>query len=85
MDNGKGADRRCEDIDEERRLFYVAMTRAEDMLYLCHAKKRQIFGKTVETERSPFLNDIEESLKHYSRSKFKQSDITICIKQLEMF
>ncbi|MBF0414041.1 MAG: UvrD-helicase domain-containing protein, partial [Desulfamplus sp.] len=46
MDNGKGADRQCEDIDEERRLFYVAMTRAEDMLYLCHAKKRQIFGKT---------------------------------------
>ncbi|TET73533.1 MAG: hypothetical protein E3J56_03915, partial [Candidatus Aminicenantes bacterium] len=35
------------DIDEERRLFYVAMTRAKERLYLTHARKRRIFGKTV--------------------------------------
>ena len=33
------------DIEEERRLFYVAMTRAKDRLYLTRAKKRRIYGK----------------------------------------
>ncbi len=78
--NGK-----CENIDEERRLFYVAMTRAKEILYLCHAKKRQIFGKTVISDRSPFLDDIEESLKQYNRSKFKKTEKTSCKEQLELF
>lgn len=85
VDNKKLYIGKCENIDEERRLFYVAMTRAEELLYLCHAKKRQIFGKTVEMDRSPFLNDIEESLKHYSKSKFKRADKTDCKLQLDLF
>ncbi len=78
--NGK-----CDNIDEERRLFYVAMTRAKELLYLCHAKKRQIFGKTVISDRSPFLDDIEESLKQYNRSKFKKAEKTSSKEQLELF
>ncbi|MBF0388513.1 MAG: UvrD-helicase domain-containing protein [Desulfamplus sp.] len=62
----------CEDIAEERRLFYVGMTRAEDRLYLCHAKKRQLFGKTVVMKRSQFIDDIEERLKHYTKSEPKE-------------
>ncbi|MCK7512198.1 MAG: hypothetical protein MZV70_54570 [Desulfobacterales bacterium] len=50
------------DVGEERRLFYVAMTRARQRLYLTRAKRRQVFGKTENREPSIFLNDIAESL-----------------------
>ncbi|MBF0229289.1 MAG: UvrD-helicase domain-containing protein [Desulfamplus sp.] len=84
-DNRKLYSGKCENIDEERRLFYVAMTRAEELLYLCHAKKRLIFGKRIDVEKSPFLNDIEESLKNYSKLKFKKIDKPNCDGQLELF
>ena len=50
------------DLDEERRLFYVAMTRARQRLYLTRANRRQIFGKTENREWSLFLRDIEQGL-----------------------
>jgi len=50
------------DIEEERRLFYVAMTRAKQRLYLTFAKKRRIFGKTEKRELSPFVSKIEAHL-----------------------
>lgn len=75
----------CEDIEEERRLFYVAMTRAQELLYLCHARKRQIYGKSVAVDRSLFLHDIEENLKHYSRTVFKKIEKSDSAQQLELF
>ncbi len=51
------------DLEEERRLFYVGMTRAQQKLVLTHAQKRFVFGQTVQLEPSRFLNDIEEALK----------------------
>ncbi len=53
------------DLDEERRLFYVAMTRARERLYLVRSKKRMLFGEVRSTRPSPFLTDIEEQLKQY--------------------
>ena len=50
------------DIEEERRLFYVAMTRAEKRLYLTFAKKRKRFGKIGKRELSPFVQQIEKKL-----------------------
>jgi superfamily I DNA/RNA helicase len=50
------------DAEEERRLFYVAMTRARQRLYLSCAKRRRIFGKAEACEVSPFVRDIEERL-----------------------
>ncbi len=55
-------DREPTDGGEERRLFYVAMTRARQRLYLTRAKRRQVFGQTENREPSIFLNDIAESL-----------------------
>ncbi|RJP93620.1 MAG: DNA helicase [Desulfobacteraceae bacterium] len=46
------------DMDEERRLFYVAMTRARDQLYLTWAKNRVIFGRKQPRRISPFVADI---------------------------
>ena len=51
------------DIEEERRLFYVAMTRAKDRLYLTRAKKRRIYGKFEDRVLSPLVADIENRLK----------------------
>jgi superfamily I DNA/RNA helicase len=50
------------DFEEERRLFYVAMTRAKDRLYLTWAKRRSRFGRTTNREISPFVKDIEQHL-----------------------
>jgi DNA helicase-2/ATP-dependent DNA helicase PcrA len=47
-----------EELCEERRLFYVGMTRAKDMLYLVGARKRRIFSKLQEQEPSRFIRDI---------------------------
>ncbi len=50
------------DIEEERRLFYVAMTRAMDRLYLTRARKRRIYGKIKNRVLSRFFADIEDRL-----------------------
>jgi len=47
-----------EDINEERRLLYVGMTRARDMLYLTGADRRRLYAKTQKQEPSRFLSDI---------------------------
>ena len=51
------------DTEEERRLFYVAMTRAMERLYLTRAQKRRIYGSIKERVLSPFVADIEARLK----------------------
>jgi DNA helicase II / ATP-dependent DNA helicase PcrA len=62
------------DVDEERRLFYVAMTRAEETLYLTHTRKRRIHG-TLETRKpSPFLMDIENDLKRNRTPIYTKTD-----------
>jgi superfamily I DNA/RNA helicase len=56
------------DVDEERRLFYVSMTRAQEQLYLTFAKKRKIYGKTKVRTMSPFVEEIENRLKMQEKS-----------------
>jgi len=53
------------DTEEERRLFYVGMTRAKEQLHLVRANRRTLFGKNLENSPSPFLKDIEAQLKEY--------------------
>jgi DNA helicase-2/ATP-dependent DNA helicase PcrA len=47
-----------EDISEERRLFYVGMTRAKDILWLTCARKRKLYAKIQDQEPSRFLKDV---------------------------
>jgi len=71
-------------LEEERRLFYVAMTRAMDILCLTHAKTRTIFGISKKRQRSFFIDDIEKKLMQNTKAKvfIKQGKKT---KQMEMF
>lgn len=47
------------DLEEERRLFYVALTRAKKRVFLSHAFRRFRFGKLMEFEPSRFLQEID--------------------------
>lgn len=50
------------EMEEERRICYVAITRAEEELYLTHAVSRTLFGKTQSNSASRFLKEIPEDL-----------------------
>lgn len=62
------------DIEEERRLLYVGMTRAKKFLYLCHADKRMIYGREYQLPRSRFLDSIEKNLIELSKQEIKKKD-----------
>ena len=51
-----------EQLDEERRLCYVGITRARERLYLCHAWCRNLFGSTQYNPPSRFLAEVPEQL-----------------------
>ncbi|WP_418000791.1 DNA helicase PcrA [Lentibacillus amyloliquefaciens] len=51
-----------EEMEEERRLAYVGVTRAEEELYLTHAKMRTLYGRTNMNPISRFINEIPEDL-----------------------
>ena len=53
---------RLEDLEEERRLFYVGITRAQERLYLSYAEERETYGKREFTRPSRFLEDIPQEL-----------------------
>jgi DNA helicase-2/ATP-dependent DNA helicase PcrA len=51
-----------EDLEEERRLFYVASTRAMDKLYLSYALTRYRYGRLLNCEPSRFLEEVNPAL-----------------------
>ena len=53
-------DKKGEELEEERRLFYVGATRAMDELYLCSCAMRRMYGRTVESSPSVFLREIDK-------------------------
>lgn len=58
MNQGVFPSKRAEDMEEERRLFYVAITRAKDQLVITRANERVVWGNHVEaTEPSQFLSE----------------------------
>jgi DNA helicase-2/ATP-dependent DNA helicase PcrA len=47
-----------QELEEERRLAYVAITRAEKFLYVTHAMRRRVYGEELASEPSQFLNEM---------------------------
>ncbi len=62
------------EMEEERRLAYVAITRAKDMLYIAHTKNRMIYGKTSYNPLSRFVEEIPEKLINNETPKPAQKD-----------
>ncbi|MCB0327407.1 MAG: UvrD-helicase domain-containing protein [Bdellovibrionales bacterium] len=60
-----------EDIAEERRLFYVGITRAKDRLVLTRSKKRKKFGRVKDSVPSRFLVEVPETLLHTFHSGYR--------------
>jgi len=54
--NQRSLDSHTQALEEERRLYYVAITRAEKQLFLSHARRRQTYGTTTANMRSRFLS-----------------------------
>ncbi|WP_319522726.1 UvrD-helicase domain-containing protein [uncultured Desulfosarcina sp.] len=76
--------KRPADPEEERRLFYVALTRAKRHLVLTKANRRRINGKSEARQWSPFIKEIEESYKRYRRKSLKKAETPVQ-QQLSLF
>ncbi len=65
-------------LPEERRLFYVAMTRAMKKLHLLHAKERNFFGEELKPKRSRFIENLPSEIiknkEHVFKKRVKKSD-----------
>lgn len=72
-------------VEEERRLFYVGMTRAKERLYLLRSRRRRLYGKSLENKPSRFLSDIEEELKEYENARLKPKRRSKDEDQLKLF
>ena len=60
---------REDEVEEERRLAFVGMTRAKEELYLCHARLREFRGSTVYAVPSMFLDELPaEGIEHIDLS-----------------
>ena len=57
------------ELEEERRLFYVALTRAKEKAYLTYAQSRYRWGKLIDAEPSRFIEEIDEAYLHQMTPK----------------
>ena len=56
-------------MEESRRLCYVAITRAKEYLYMTSAEVRRVFGRTVSYSQSDFIDEVSPSLKEYVNAR----------------
>ena len=73
-----------EEIEEERRLFYVAMTRAKEKLILSHCEQRFKWGNIIDCEPSRFLSEVDvkfinniNTSRNYIRQKIDENKLRI--------
>jgi DNA helicase-2/ATP-dependent DNA helicase PcrA len=64
-----------EEIEEERRLAYVAITRAKEELYILHAQNRMLYGRTGYNPASRFLKEIPEELMERPAAPQRQTGV----------
>ncbi len=69
------------ELEEERRLFYVALTRAEKVAYLTYTKTRYRWGKLIDCEPSRFLEEIDEQFLEYLTPKAPEPSINRFVDQ----
>jgi superfamily I DNA/RNA helicase len=72
------------DMEEERRLFYVALTRAKRHLFLTKADHRRLNGRKQPRDLSPFVEEIDDQFKYLSIQGVKKTE-TPTQEQLSLF
>jgi DNA helicase II / ATP-dependent DNA helicase PcrA len=73
------------DMEEEKRLLYVGMTRASKYLYLMHALKRRLINRELQLPRSSFLENIEQNLFEMAVREKKKGREKAADSQLKLF
>lgn len=68
-----------EELQEERRLFYVGMTRAQDLLILSTARKRKLYASVQKQEASRFLSEIPSEYYHCIEKRPKREAVTASV------
>ena len=64
-------------LEEERRLCYVAFTRAEDMLFITRAEKRMIHGRFMYNQPSEFVDELDERYyTNVSKKRYFKNEVT---------
>ena len=61
------------DMEEERRICYVGITRAKQRLYITYTQTRMLYGKTNESQLSRFISELDKT--HYKVIKSKADDL----------
>ena len=64
-----------ETLEEERRLFYVAITRAEQRLFISFASRRFKWGQFIDSEPSRFISELDDNYLHKIESELSEKDI----------
>ena len=67
-------------VAEEKRLFYVGLTRAKEYLYLSHAQNRRLYGRTVHNQPSRFLHTLPAEVVHTKTVVAKKKQTTTQLK-----
>ena len=79
---GKPGDEGALDMEEERRLFYVGLTRAKSMLFLSHCSSRRVFGKTLKLALSSLVRRLPQDMLRKSAIK---RHVRLSERQLSLF
>ncbi|MFZ1772018.1 MAG: 3'-5' exonuclease, partial [Caldilinea sp.] len=72
-------------VEEERRLFYVGLTRAREKLVLTHTHTRFLLGQRLENPPSRFVSEIEAALLELRRREARSPQKRVAAEQLGLF
>lgn len=64
-------------MEEERRLAYVGITRAEEELVICHAEQRMLYGRTSQSMPSKFISEIPKQWTHVLRPPKNKNQVQV--------
>ncbi|GMO62611.1 MAG: UvrD-helicase domain-containing protein [Treponemataceae bacterium] len=80
--SARALEENAESIEEERRLFYVAITRAQEKLYISACQKRKKLRESVESSPSRFIEEIPKELITYCENETQENEDDLVLSML---
>jgi DNA helicase-2/ATP-dependent DNA helicase PcrA len=81
--SSRGDEEDADDLEEERRLAYVGMTRAREKLWMTHTKMRRVWGQEQMNPPSRFLKEIPKELTEFSSAVFSATTPRFAARQFQ--